>query len=60
MITRVNARVPYSSRCAVEMIHVEAVSVVHAAIEFVAACWMRIETGFLANYRVIRLLRGAI
>lgn len=60
MITCVNARVPYSSRCAVEMIHVEAVSVVNAAIEFVAVCWMRIETWFLADYRVVRFLRGAI
>lgn len=42
------------------MVHIESVSIIYTAIEFITLCRIRIETFLVADYCVIGLLRGAI
>lgn len=58
MIADVDAGIEYRAWSAGEVVHVETVPIVHAAIELITFHRVRIESFFLANDRIVRLLRS--
>lgn len=60
MVAHVNARIEYASRPTSEVVHIETVSIVDAAVKFIALRRMWIETFLVANYSVVRRFCRAV